>query len=155
MICAIVREMATSIEILMVEDDAGDIAYTRDMFAEHRLGNRMTVLSDGLQAITYLRRQPPYADVSRPDLILLDLNLPVVDGRTVLEFIRNEPTLREIVVVVLTTSDVEEQVLRGFGVPADRYVRKPVDFERLVDVVRSVQDFYVEVKRTVDNIPLK
>jgi CheY-like chemotaxis protein len=139
-----VRKVATPIEILMVEDDAGDIAYTREMFAEQRLSNHMTVLSDGLKAITYLRREPPYADVLRPDLILLDLNLPMVDGRTVLEFIRNEPTLRDIIVVVLTTSEVEEQVLRGFGVPADRYVRKPVDFERLVDVVRSIQDFYVQ-----------
>ncbi|GIJ43355.1 two-component system response regulator [Virgisporangium aliadipatigenens] len=140
------RKVATPIEILMVEDDAGDIAYTREMFAEHRLRNTMTVLSDGLQAIGYLRREPPYQDAKRPDLILLDLNLPMVDGRTVLEFIRNEPALREIVVVVLTTSEVEEQVLRGFGVPADRYVRKPVDFDRLVEVVRTVQDFYVQVE---------
>jgi len=134
------------IDILVVDDDLGDVAYARESFAEVRLANRVTVIRDGLSALAYLRRQPPYADVPRPDLLLLAMNLPLVDGRTVLETVRADPRLAHVTVVVLTASSIEEQVLRDLGIPADRYVRKPVDFEQIAALVRTVAHFYLRVE---------
>ncbi len=131
----------------MVDDDAGDVAYTREVFAEHRVRNRLTVLADGRQAVAYLRRQHPYPDAGRPDIVLLDLNLPAVDGWAVIDVMRAEPRLRDVPLVVLTTSSGEEQMLRARGVRAEYFVRKPVDFERLVEVVQHVETLYLQVER--------
>jgi CheY-like chemotaxis protein len=136
---------AELIEILLVEDDPGDVAYTREVLAELRLRNRLTVLNNGLHALRYLRGEFPYEDAPRPDLVLLDLILPIVDGRTVLDELRTRPAWRHTVVAVLTTSRAEEQMLRRMGVPAEHFLYKPVDFDRLVEVVRRTEGFWIEV----------
>ena len=122
-------ESAAPIEVLLVEDDPGDVMMTREAFAENKVRNRLTVLSDGVDALAYLRREGQFVDVPRPDLILLDLNLPRRDGRQVLSEIKKDPDLRQIPVVVLTTSRVEEDILRSYQLHANAYVAKPVDFK--------------------------
>jgi CheY-like chemotaxis protein len=132
------------IHIVLVEDDPGDVLITREAFAEHKLRNRLTVLSDGAQAIAFLRRTGRYADALPPDVILLDLNLPVLDGHAVLKVIRADPELRPIPVVILTNSDIDEHLLR---VPVDAYMRKPVDFAKLVDLVQHTDALYLQIEK--------
>ena len=135
----------TPIEVLLVEDDPGDVLMTQEAFEEHKVGNRLTVVSDGDEALAYLRREGQYAHATRPDLILLDLNLPRRDGREVLEEIKNHSELRRIPVVVLTTSQADEDILRSYQLHANAYVTKPVDFERFIAVVRQIDEFFVSV----------
>jgi CheY-like chemotaxis protein len=136
---------ATPIEVLLVEDDPGDVLMTREAFEEHKIGNRLNVVSDGVEALAYLRREEPYTDAVRPDLILLDLNLPRRDGREVLQEIKFDEDLRQIPVVVLTTSQLDEDILRSYQLHANAYVTKPVDFEQFINVVRQIDDFFVSV----------
>jgi CheY-like chemotaxis protein len=133
------------IEVLLVEDDPGDVLMTQEAFEEHKLRNRLTVVSDGAEALAYLRREGRYADAVLPDLILLDLNLPRRDGREVLAEIKKDDGLCQIPVVVLTTSAAEEDVLRSYQLHANAYVTKPVDFERFISVVRQIDEFFVSV----------
>ena len=133
------------IEVLLVEDDPGDVLMTQEAFEEHKLRNRLTVVSDGAEALAYLRREGQYADAVAPDLILLDLNLPRRDGREVLEEIKKDEQLRRIPVVVLTTSQADEDILRSYQLHANAYVTKPVDFERFISVVRQIDEFFVSV----------
>jgi CheY-like chemotaxis protein len=133
------------IEVLLVEDDPGDVLMTKEAFEEHKLRNRLNVVSDGAAALSYLHREGEYADVSTPDLILLDLNLPRRDGREVLEEIKKDEQLCRIPVVVLTTSQAEEDVLRSYQLHANAYVTKPVDFDRFISVVRQIDEFFVSV----------
>jgi len=135
------------IEVLLVEDDPGDVLMTREAFEEHKVRNRLTVVSDGAEALAYLRREGEYADAPRPDLVLLDLNLPRRDGREVLAEVKADDDLRRIPVVVLTTSQAEEDIVRSYDLHANAYVTKPVDFERFVQVVRSIDDFYFTIVR--------
>ena len=132
-----------SIEVLLVEDDPGDTLMIREAFEDNKVRNRLTCLTDGVQAIEFLRRQGEHADAPRPDLILLDL--PRKDGREVLAEIKGDGDLSTIPVVVLTTSQAEEDVLRSYKLHANAYVTKPVDFERFIDVVRQIDDFFVTV----------
>jgi CheY-like chemotaxis protein len=134
--------------ILLVEDDAGDVAYTVDEFREHRLRNPLAVLGDGLEAIDYLERRGAHADAPTPDILLLDLNLPGVDGRVVLDRVLGNPRLADLTVVVLTSSPLEEQMLRDFGVPAEFYFRKPVDFAQLATLIRGIDQFSIVVDRS-------
>ncbi|MCZ7419214.1 MULTISPECIES: response regulator [unclassified Micromonospora] len=133
------------IEVLLVEDDPGDVLMTQEAFEEHKLRNRLNVVSDGAEALAYLRREGQYADVELPDLILLDLNLPRRDGREVLEEIKRDEQLRRIPVVVLTTSQADEDILRSYQLHANAYVTKPVDFEQFISVVRQIDEFFVSV----------
>ena len=133
------------IEVLLVEDDPGDVLMTQEAFEEHKLRNRLTVVSDGEQALSYLRKEGPYAGVVSPDLILLDLNLPRRDGREVLAEIKKDEELCRIPVVVLTTSQADEDILRSYQLHANAYVNKPVDFERFISVVRQIDEFFVSV----------
>ncbi|WP_238010685.1 response regulator [Dactylosporangium sp. AC04546] len=133
--------------ILLVEDDEGDIAYTLDEFREHRMRNPVTVLRDGLEAIEFLERRGAHPDAPTPDILLLDLNLPGVDGRVVLDRVLGNPRLAELTVVVLTSSPLEEQLLRDFGVPTEFYFRKPVDFAQLVALIRGIDQFSIVVDR--------
>jgi CheY-like chemotaxis protein len=133
------------IEVLLVEDDPGDVLMTQEAFEEHKLRNRLTVVSDGAEALAYLRREGQYADVTLPDLILLDLNLPRRDGREVLREIKNDEQLCRIPVVVLTTSQADEDILRSYQLHANAYVTKPVDFDRFITVVRQIDEFFVSV----------
>ena len=135
------------IEVLLVEDDPGDVLMTREALEERKLLNRLNVVGDGVDALAYLRREEPFQDAVRPDLILLDLNLPKRDGREVLAEIKNDSSLRQIPVVVLTTSHADEDVLRSYQLHANAYVTKPVDFDRFVSVVRQIDDFFVSVVR--------
>jgi CheY-like chemotaxis protein len=133
--------------VLLVEDDPGDVMIAQEALKASQLTSKLTVVPDGVEAIKYLRREDGYADVPRPDLILLDLNLPKMDGREVLAAIKADETLRSIPVVILTTSEAEEDVLRSYSLHANAYVTKPVDFERFIDVVRRIDDFFVTVVR--------
>jgi len=138
---------AMPIEVLLVEDDPGDVLMTREAFEEHKVGNRLNVVSDGVDALAYLRKEEPFQSAVRPDLILLDLNLPKRDGREVLAEIKNDSSLRQIPVVVLTTSQADEDVLRSYQLHANAYVTKPVDFDRFVRVVKQIDEFFISVVR--------
>lgn len=135
------------IDVLLVEDDPGDVLMTREAFEENKVANRLAVVSDGAEAMEYLRREGRYADAPTPDLVLLDLNLPKMDGREVLAAMKSDENLRSIPVVVLTTSEAEEDVLRSYSLHANAYVTKPVDFARFIEVVRQIDDFFVSVVR--------
>ena len=136
-----------TIDVLLVEDDPGDVLMTREAFTENKVANRLAVVSDGVSALEFLRKEGEYADAPTPDLVLLDLNLPRMDGREVLAAMKSDDELRRIPVVVLTTSEAEEDVLRSYSPHANAYVTKPVDFERFIDVVRQIDDFFVSVVR--------
>ncbi|KOX27516.1 chemotaxis protein CheY [Saccharothrix sp. NRRL B-16348] len=133
------------IDVLLVEDDPGDALMTQEAFEHHKIRNQLHVVRDGVEALEFLRRQGPYEDAPRPGLILLDLNLPKMDGREVLAEIKADETLRPIPVVVLTTSEAEEDILRSYNLHANAYVTKPVDFDRFIEVVRQIDDFFVTV----------
>jgi CheY-like chemotaxis protein len=133
------------IEVLLVEDDPGDELMTREAFEENKVRNNLHVARDGEEALDFLNRRGEYADAPRPDLVLLDLNLPKFDGRQVLAEIKADEDLRTIPVVVLTTSGAEEDILRSYQLHANAYVTKPVDFNRFVDVVKQIDHFFVTV----------
>jgi CheY-like chemotaxis protein len=133
------------LHILLVEDDPGDVLMTQEAFEHHKITNPLHVVTDGVAAMQFLRGHGPYADAPRPGLILLDLNLPKMDGREVLTAIKTDEDLRSIPVVVLTTSSAEEDILRSYNTYANAYVTKPVDLLRFMDVVRQIDDFFVTV----------
>ncbi|MEW9529163.1 response regulator [Microbispora sp. NPDC049125] len=139
------------IDILLVEDDPGDVLLTREAFSYNKVRNTLSVVNDGEQALAYLRREGPYADAPRPDLILLDLNLPRVDGFEVLREVKDDPALRVIPVVILTTSEAEQDILRGYNLHANAYITKPVDFDQFARVVRQIDEFFF----TVVKLPAK
>ena len=142
-----IDDMPKPIVVLLVEDDPGDVLMTREAFADSKLHNTLEVVSDGVEALAYLRGEGGYAERPRPDLILLDLNLPRKDGREVLAEIKSDPALRSIPVVVLTTSKAEEDILRSYKLHANAYVTKPVDFEQFIGAIRQIDDFFVSVVR--------
>ncbi len=139
---------AKVIDVLLVEDDPGDVLMTREAFEHNKLRNRLSVVADGVSAMEFLRKEGEHADAPpTPDLILLDLNLPRMDGREVLQALKADDALRTIPVVVLTTSEAEEDVVRSYSLHANAYVTKPVDFDQFIDVVRQIDEFFVEVVR--------
>jgi len=140
-----VTESADEIHVLLVEDDPGDVLMTQEAFEHHKLRNQLHVVSDGVEALAFLRREGEFADAPRPGLVLLDLNLPRKDGREVLAEIKTDDELQQIPVVVLTTSKAEEDVLRSYKLHANAYVTKPVDFDRFIEVVRQIDEFFVTV----------
>ncbi|MEU4095713.1 response regulator [Streptomyces sp. NPDC026673] len=131
--------------VLLVEDDPGDELMTREAFQENKVRNVLHVVRDGEEALDFLNRRGAHAGAPRPGLILLDLNLPRFDGRQVLAEIKADADLCTIPVVVLTTSEAEEDILRSYKLHANAYVTKPVDFERFIEVVRQIDDFFVTV----------
>jgi two-component system, chemotaxis family, response regulator Rcp1 len=136
---------AEAIEVLLVEDSPGDVRLTREAFKDAKVHINLSVASDGAEAIAFLKREGKYADVPRPDLILLDLNLPKKDGREVLAEIKESPTLLSIPVVVLTTSASEADILRSYRLHANCYITKPVGLEGFLDVVKSIDSFWLSV----------
>jgi CheY-like chemotaxis protein len=138
-------EHVEMIDVLLVEDDPADVLLIEEAFADNKVRNRVHHVSDGVDALAFLRREGEYSDAPHPDLVLLDLNLPRKDGREVLAEIKGDDALRHIPVVVLTTSKAEEDVLRSYKLHANAYVTKPVDFERFIDVVRQIDEFFVTV----------
>jgi CheY-like chemotaxis protein len=140
-------ENVAAIDVLLVEDDPGDVLMTREAFEDYKIRNTLHVVTNGVEAMAFLRKEGEYAEAPTPDLILLDLNLPKMDGREVLAAVKDDPALRSIPVVVLTTSEAEEDVVRSYSLHANAYVTKPVDFERFVSVVQQIDDFFVSVVR--------
>ncbi|RFS82177.1 response regulator [Actinomadura spongiicola] len=138
-------ETSHPIEVLLVEDDPGDVLMTVEALEHNKVNNMLHVVSDGEQAMAFLRREGEYADVVRPDLVLLDLNLPRKSGMEVLAEIKADDDLRRIPVVILTTSEADEDILRSYNLHANAYVTKPVDFDRFISVVRRIDDFFVSV----------
>ena len=138
-------QLLNAIDVLLVDDDPGDTLMIREAFEHNKVKNALECVSDGVEAMQYLRREGPYASAARPDLILLDLNLPRKDGREVLAEIKGDPALATIPVVILTTSHAEEDVLKSYQLHANAYVTKPVDFERFIEVVRQIDEFFVTV----------
>jgi CheY-like chemotaxis protein len=142
---------SNTIEILLVEDNAGDARLTLEAFKEGRVLNRITVMQDGVQALAYLRRQGSYAAVRLPDLILLDLNLPRMSGREVLTQIKSDERLKSIPVVVLTTSEDEQDIARAYSQHANCYITKPVDLEQFLRVIQSIENFWLTLVRLPPN----
>ncbi|NNH51765.1 response regulator [Promicromonospora citrea] len=133
--------------MLLVEDDPGDVLMTKEAFEDHRVPNRVSVVGDGVSALEFLRKQGEFEDAPTPDLVLLDLNLPKMDGLEVLAVAKGDPMLRHIPVVVLTTSDAQEDVVGSYSLHANAYVTKPVDFEEFIAAVRRIDEFFVSVVR--------
>ena len=133
------------VDVLLVEDDPGDILMTREAFQQHKIQNKLHVVTDGEQALQFLRQTGEYAKAPRPGLVLLDLNLPRRSGHEVLAELKEDPQLRVIPVVILTTSQAEEDILRSYELHANAYVTKPVDFDRFIEVVRQIDDFFLTV----------
>jgi two-component system, chemotaxis family, response regulator Rcp1 len=133
------------VEILLIEDSPSDAELTMEALREAKMRNHLSIVEDGVQAMEFLRRQGAYADAPRPDLIMLDLNLPRKDGREVLAEIKADPNLETIPVVVLTTSRAEQDIARSYHLHANCYVTKPVDFERFVEVVHSIESFWLYI----------
>lgn len=140
-------KQSRAVLILLVEDNAGDVRLTREALLEGKVSNELVVASDGVEALAILRREGVHHGAARPDLILLDLNLPKMDGREVLAAVKNDPALMRIPVVVLTTSKAEEDILRTYDLHANCYITKPVDFEKFVEVIKSIDDFWLTVVR--------
>jgi len=139
------RAAGAPVEILLIEDNPGDVRLTVEVFKEGKLANKITAVEDGVEAMAYLHREGRYANAVRPGLILLDLNLPRKDGREVLEDIKRDEDLKSIPVVILTTSKAEEDVLRSYNSHANCYITKPVDLNQFIRVVRMVEDFWLTV----------
>ena len=137
--------MGKPIEILLVEDNPGDARLTMEAFREGKVRNNLSVAVDGVEALAFLRRQGKYAAAPRPDIILLDLNLPKKDGREVLTEIKEDPALRRIPVVVPTTSKAEQDIFKTYDLHANCYISKPVDLDRFMTVVQSIENFWLTV----------
>jgi two-component system, chemotaxis family, response regulator Rcp1 len=138
---------ARPIEILLVEDNAADVRLTEEALREGKVRNRLSVARDGAEAMDFLRRLPPHEDAPRPDLVLLDLNLPRMDGREVLKELKADAELCTIPVVVLTTSSAEVDILKSYSLHANCYITKPVDLDQFVTVVKSIDDFWLSIVR--------
>ncbi|HEX8829835.1 MAG TPA: response regulator [Longimicrobium sp.] len=137
--------MSRPIEVLLVEDNPGDVRLTREALKEGKVHNNLHVAPDGVEALAFLRREGRYADAVRPDLILLDLNLPRKGGREVLEEVKGDPALRHIPVVILTSSQAEQDIARAYDLHANCYITKPVDLDQFITVVKSIEDFWFTV----------
>jgi len=133
------------IDVLLVEDNPADVRLTREALSEGKVANHLSVVGDGIEALRFLRREGAYASAPRPDLILLDLNLPRKSGRDVLEEIKGDEVLRRIPVIVLTTSQAEEDLDRAYSLHANSYIRKPVDLDEFLEVVRSIEQFWFTI----------
>jgi len=133
------------VEILLVEDNPGDVRLTQEVLKDGRVRNNMSVVMDGVDAISFLQQTGEYADAPRPDIILLDLNLPKKDGREVLAEIKADPELKNIPVVVLTTSSAEQDIFRSYDLHANCYITKPVDLDQFIKVIRSIEDFWLTI----------
>ncbi len=135
------------VEILLVEDNPGDARLAQEALKEAKVRNTLHWVEDGVEAMTFLRKQGKYADAPRPDVILLDLNLPKKDGREVLAEVKEDGDLRRIPVVVLTVSDAEEDIIKSYNLHANCYIRKPLDLDRFMEVVKSIEEFWLTIVR--------
>jgi CheY-like chemotaxis protein len=136
-----------AIDVLLVEDDEGDALIIREAFEYYKIRNRLHVVTDGEEALRFLRKEPPYADAPRPGLVLLDVNLPRRGGLDVLADLKRDPDLLMLPVVMLTSSRAEEDILRSYSLHANAYVSKPVDFEHFIEAIRQIDDFFLTLVR--------
>lgn len=139
------QRLGEPIEILLVEDNPGDVRLTIEALKEGKVRNNLHVAKDGVQALAMLRREEGFVDAVRPDMILLDLNLPKKDGREVLAELKADDELKRIPVVILTSSQAEEDVIRSYNLHANCYITKPVNLEQFIRVVKSIQDFWLTI----------
>lgn len=139
------KKQVTPIEILLVEDSPADVRLTQEALKEEKLYNNLHVVNDGVEAMAFLRREGKYAGAVRPDLILLDLNLPRKDGREVLQDIKSDDALKIIPIVVLTVSKAEEDVMKSYALHANCYITKPIDLDQFARVVKAIQDFWLTI----------
>ena len=137
--------MKDSINILLIEDNPGDVRLTLEALKESKIINNLQVVEDGIEALSYLKKDGNYKDKPRPDLIILDLNLPKKDGREVLGEIKSEDSLKQIPIVILTTSEAEEDIIKSYELHANCYITKPVNMEQFVKVVKSVGEFWFSI----------
>ena len=138
-------EKLKPVEILLVEDSPGDVRLTKEALKDSKVANTITVAEDGVEAMALLRREGKYAESVRPDLILLDLNLPRKDGRQVLEELKADEALKSIPVIILTTSQADEDIIRTYNLHANCYITKPVDLDKFLEVVRTIEDFWLSI----------
>ncbi|HBA66599.1 MAG TPA: response regulator [Methylococcaceae bacterium] len=146
------EEIGRAAEFLLVEDNPGDVRLTKEALTESKVKNNLNVVGDGEEAMAFLRRQGRYAEAPRPDVILLDLNLPKKNGREVLEEIKADPSLKRIPVVIITSSEAEQDVLRTYDLHVNCYVNKPVDLEQFVKVVQSIETFWLTIVKLPSEI---
>jgi chemotaxis family two-component system response regulator Rcp1 len=139
------------IEILLVEDNPGDVRLVREVFKDARVSNNIHVAEDGVEAMAFLRKEGRFADSVRPDLVLLDLNLPKKDGREVLTEIKTDDALKRIPVIVLTTSSAEEDIMKSYSEYANSYITKPINLEQFIKVIRSIEDFWLTIVKLPPN----
>lgn len=145
------KEYGKAVDILLVEDNPGDVELIRESLSEGKMRNEMHVVEDGIDAMKFLHKQGKYGEAPCPDLVLLDLNLPKKSGREVLQEIKSDPQLKFIPVVVLTSSKAEEDIVKSYNLHANCYITKPVDFDQFMQVVKSIEDFWL----TVVKLPCK
>lgn len=139
-------------DFLLVEDNPGDVRLTQEALKSHKVKNNLHVVTDGEEAIAFLRKQGKYKDAPRPDIILLDLNLPKKDGREVLADIKSDPLLKAIPVVVITSSEAEQDIIKSYNLNANCYVTKPVNFDQFIKVVQSINDFWLTIVKLPSSI---
>jgi two-component system, chemotaxis family, response regulator Rcp1 len=137
----------SAVEILLVEDNPGDVRLTREALKESKIRNNLSIVRDGVEAMAFLRREGDFPNAPRPDIILLDLNLPRKDGREVLHEIKEDDKLKRIPVVILTTSDDEHDILESYNLHANCYITKPVDLNRFVTIIKNIEDFWLTIVR--------
>jgi two-component system, chemotaxis family, response regulator Rcp1 len=135
--------LSKPVDILLVEDNPGDVRLTQEAFRESKLNIRLNVVMDGEDALNYLFRRSPYENATRPDMILLDLNIPKKDGREVLEEIKQDESLRYVPVIILTTSNAEQDIVKTYNLKVNAYINKPVDFDRFFDIVQKIETFWL------------
>ena len=139
-------------DFLLVEDNPGDVRLTQEALKSHKVQNNLHVVTDGEEAMAFLRRQGKYANAPRPDIILLDLNLPKKDGREVLAEIKSDPNLKTIPVVIITSSEAEQDVIKSYNLNANCYVTKPVNLDQFIKVVQSVNDFWLTIVKLPSSV---
>lgn len=139
------RDIGKLVDILLIEDNPGDVRMTQEVLKESKILNKMYAVEDGVEAMAFLRREGKYADAPRPDLILLDLNLPRKDGHEVLAEVKSDDDLKRIPVVVLTISEAEDDILKSYDLHGNCYITKPIDFREFIKVVKAIEDFWLTI----------
>ena len=145
-----IEQVGRPVEFLLAEDNPGDVRLTREALKDSKIRNNLNVLGNGISALNHLRREPPYENALRPDIMLLDRNLPKMDGREVLSRIKADPALKRTPVVVITSSEAEQDILRTYDLHVNGYVTKPVDLDQFIKVVQSIESFW----RTIVQLPI-
>ena len=145
-------ESGRPVEFVLAEDNPGDVRLTKEALRDSKVLNNLNVVQDGVEALAFLHREGKYADAPRPDVVLLDLNLPKKDGRQVLEVIKSDPALKRIPVVIITSSEAEQDIMRTYDLHANCYVAKPVDLDQFIKVIQSIENFWLTIVKLPSNL---